>query len=179
MYCLFIFLCYLFSIATVRHQRLRESPVVRRAGLWAAVSGRGRQVTLDHIDPICSFSLSSIHIGMHALILYLSPILRIWVYTWLVVLSHAVMSVIQAFPSFVMLSLACVFVSGGLPSVEIWVDHGEDQCCSLSKVRMVETVGFHQVMWLVMLESAKDRILGVDPQDSMWHHMSSMEWLAY
>jgi hypothetical protein len=31
----------------------------------------------------------------------------------------------------------------------------------------VETVGFHQVMWLVMLESAKDRILGVDPQDSM------------
>jgi hypothetical protein len=26
----------------------------------------------------------------------------------------------------------------------------------------VETVGFHQVMWLVMLESAKDRILGVD-----------------
>jgi hypothetical protein len=27
---------------------------------------------------------------------------------------------------------------------------------------MVETVGFHQVRWLVMLESAKDRILGVD-----------------
>jgi hypothetical protein len=27
---------------------------------------------------------------------------------------------------------------------------------------MVETVGFHQVMWLVMLESAKDQILGVD-----------------
>jgi hypothetical protein len=27
---------------------------------------------------------------------------------------------------------------------------------------MVEMVGFHQVMWLVMLESAKDRILGVD-----------------
>jgi hypothetical protein len=27
---------------------------------------------------------------------------------------------------------------------------------------MVETVGFHQVMWFVMLESAKDRILGVD-----------------
>jgi hypothetical protein len=26
----------------------------------------------------------------------------------------------------------------------------------------VETVGFHQVMWLVMLESAKHRILGVD-----------------
>ena len=28
---------------------------------------------------------------------------------------------------------------------------------------MVEMVGFRQVMWLVILESAKDRILGVDP----------------
>jgi hypothetical protein len=28
---------------------------------------------------------------------------------------------------------------------------------------MVETVGIHQVMWLVMLESAKDRVIGVDP----------------
>jgi hypothetical protein len=27
---------------------------------------------------------------------------------------------------------------------------------------MVETVGFHQVMWFVTFESAKDRILGVD-----------------
>jgi hypothetical protein len=27
---------------------------------------------------------------------------------------------------------------------------------------MVETVGICQVMWLVMLESTKDRILGVD-----------------
>jgi hypothetical protein len=27
---------------------------------------------------------------------------------------------------------------------------------------MVETVGIHQVMWLVMLESAKDRVIGVD-----------------
>jgi hypothetical protein len=27
---------------------------------------------------------------------------------------------------------------------------------------MVETVGICQVMWIVMLESAKDRILGVD-----------------
>jgi hypothetical protein len=27
---------------------------------------------------------------------------------------------------------------------------------------MVETVGIRQVMWIVMLESAKDRILGVD-----------------
>jgi uncharacterized membrane protein len=76
-------------------------------------------VTLDHIDPMCSLSLSSIHIGMHALILYLSFILSIWVHTLLVLLSHAVMSVVQVFPSFVMLSLACVFVRDGLPSIEM------------------------------------------------------------
>jgi hypothetical protein len=28
---------------------------------------------------------------------------------------------------------------------------------------MVETVGFRQMMWLVMFESAKDQILRVDP----------------
>jgi hypothetical protein len=27
---------------------------------------------------------------------------------------------------------------------------------------MVETDGIHQVMWFVMLESAKDRVIGVD-----------------
>jgi hypothetical protein len=27
---------------------------------------------------------------------------------------------------------------------------------------MVETVGFYQVMWIVMLKSAKDQVLGVD-----------------
>jgi hypothetical protein len=27
---------------------------------------------------------------------------------------------------------------------------------------VVETVGFRQVMWIVKLESAKDRVLGVD-----------------
>jgi hypothetical protein len=27
---------------------------------------------------------------------------------------------------------------------------------------MLETIGIHQVMWLVMLESTKDQILGVD-----------------
>jgi hypothetical protein len=27
---------------------------------------------------------------------------------------------------------------------------------------MVETVGFHQEMWFIMLKSAKDRILGAD-----------------
>jgi hypothetical protein len=77
-------------------------------------------------------------------------------------LSHAVMSIIQVFPSIVMLSLACVFVSDGRPSIQMWFDHGEDRCCDLSKVGMVETVGFRQVMCLVMFKSAKDQILGVD-----------------
>jgi hypothetical protein len=27
---------------------------------------------------------------------------------------------------------------------------------------MVETVGIHQVMWFIMLEFAKDRVIGVD-----------------
>jgi hypothetical protein len=43
----------------------------------------------------------------------------IGVHIWLVILSHAVMSVIQVFPSFVILSLGCVFVRDGLPSVEM------------------------------------------------------------
>jgi hypothetical protein len=61
-------------------------------------------------------------------------------------LSHAVMSIVQVFPSFVMLSLDCVFVRDGLPSVKILFDCGEDQCCDSSMDRMVETVGFRQVM---------------------------------
>jgi hypothetical protein len=113
-------------------------------------------------------SFSNIHIGLHALILYLSLILRIWVHTWLVMLSHAVISVVQVFPSFVILSLACVFVRDGLPSIETWFDHGEDRCYCLSNVRMVETVGFCQVLWFIMLESAKNWILGVDtPEQHM------------
>jgi hypothetical protein len=44
---------------------------------------------------------------------------------------------------------------------------------------MVETIGFCQVLWLVMLESAKDIILGVDTQGNMCHHVSGMEQLAY
>jgi hypothetical protein len=77
-------------------------------------------------------------------------------------LSHVVMSVLQVFPSFLMLSLACVIVRDGLSSVEMWFDCGEDRCCGLIKVGIVEMVGFRLVMWLVMLKSAKDRILGVD-----------------
>jgi hypothetical protein len=72
------------------------------------------------------------------------------------------MRVVQVFSSFVMLSLTYVFVRGGFPSIEMWFDLGEDRWYGLSKVGMEETVGIRQVMWLVMLESAKNRILGVD-----------------
>jgi hypothetical protein len=111
---------------------------------------------------VLSFSPSSIHIGLHASILYLSLILLDFGHTWLVMLSHAVMSVVQVFPSLMMLSLACVFVRGGLSSVKMRFDHGEDRCCNFGKVGMVEMVGFRQVMWFVMLKSAMDRILGID-----------------
>jgi hypothetical protein len=129
MYYLFICLCCLFLIATVRRRRLWESARAQHSKLWAVASEKVGQVTLNHIDLMCSLSLSNIHIGLHALILCLSLILRIWVHTWLVLLSHAVMSVVQVFPSFVMLSLACVFVRYDLPSVEMWFDRGEGRCC--------------------------------------------------
>jgi hypothetical protein len=75
-------------------------------------------VTLDYIDPMCFLSLVYT-LACKLQFYYLSLILRIWVHTWLVMLCHAVMSVIQIFPSFVMLSLGCVFVRDGLPSVEM------------------------------------------------------------
>jgi hypothetical protein len=40
---------------------------------------------------------------------------------------------------------------------------------------MVETVGIRQVMWFIMLESAKDRVIGVEPQDNRCHHVSGMD----
>jgi hypothetical protein len=49
----------------------------------------------------------------------------------------------------------------------------------LARFGMAETVGIRQVMWFVMLESAKDQVIGVDTQDNRCHHMSDMEWLAY
>jgi hypothetical protein len=94
-------------------------------------------------------------------------------------LSHVVMSVIQVFPSFVILSLACAFMRDGLPSDKMWFDHGEDRCYGLSKVGMVETVGFRQVIWLVMLESAMERILGGDTPGQhvpprVWYRMACL-----
>jgi hypothetical protein len=44
---------------------------------------------------------------------------------------------------------------------------------------MAKTVGIRQVMWFVMLESGKDRVIGVDTQDNRCCHVSGMEQLAY
>jgi hypothetical protein len=44
---------------------------------------------------------------------------------------------------------------------------------------MVETVGIYQVMWIVMLKSAKDRVIGVDtPRQQVPPHVR-MERLAH
>jgi hypothetical protein len=75
-------------------------------------------VFLDHIDPICFLPLVT---HLHALIGSPIPYTPIGLSLWLVdFLSPAVMSVIQVFPSYMMLSLACVSVRVfGLPSVEM------------------------------------------------------------
>jgi hypothetical protein len=73
-------------------------------------------VFLDHIDPICFLPLVT---HLHALIRLPIPYIPIGLGLWVVgLLSPAVMSVIQVFPSYMMLSLACVFVRVfGLPSL--------------------------------------------------------------
>jgi hypothetical protein len=73
-------------------------------------------VFLDHIDPICFLPLVT---HLHTLIGLPIPYIPIGLGLWVVdLLSPAVLSVIQVFPSYMMLSLACVFVRVfGLPSL--------------------------------------------------------------
>jgi hypothetical protein len=59
------------------------------------------------------------------------------------------------------LSLTCV-VGVGLPSVVMWGDRGEIRCCGLSKVWNGEKGCDLHGLWFVMLESTKDRVIGVD-----------------
>jgi hypothetical protein len=75
-------------------------------------------VFLFYIDPICFLPLVT---HLHALIGLPIPYIPIGLDLWLVdLLSPAVMSVVQFFPSYMMLSLACVFVRVfGLPSVKM------------------------------------------------------------
>jgi hypothetical protein len=72
----------------------------------------------DHIDSICFLPLVT---HLHALIELPIPYIPIGLGLWLVdLLSPIVMSVVQVFPSYMMLSLASAFVRVfGLPSVEI------------------------------------------------------------
>jgi hypothetical protein len=52
--------------------------------------------------------------------------------------------------------------SVGLPSIVMWGDRGEFRCYGLSKVwNGGEGCDLHG-LWLVMLKSAKDRVIGVD-----------------
>jgi hypothetical protein len=97
-YCLFICLHYLFPVAIVRCRRFWESPIAQHSRLWAAASGRARQVPFTMLILYAFFS--SIYNGMHALKLLPKPhTLGIWVHTWLVMLSCAVMRVMQVFHS--------------------------------------------------------------------------------
>jgi hypothetical protein len=75
-------------------------------------------VFLDHIDPICLLPPVT---HLHALIGLPITYIPIGLGLWLVdLLSPAVMRVVQVFSSYMMLSLACVFVRVfGLPSIEM------------------------------------------------------------
>jgi hypothetical protein len=75
-------------------------------------------VFLDHIDPICFLPLVT---HWHALIGLPIPYIPIGLGLWLLdLLSPAFMRVVQVFLSYMMLSLACVFVRVfGLPSTEM------------------------------------------------------------
>jgi hypothetical protein len=75
-------------------------------------------VFLDHVDPICVLPLVT---HLHALIGLPIPYIPIGLGLWLVdLLSPAVKSVIQVISSYMMLSLAGVFVRVfGLSSIEM------------------------------------------------------------
>jgi hypothetical protein len=70
----------------------------------------------DHIDSICFLPVVT---HLHALIGLPIPYIPIGLGLWVVeLLSPTVMSVIQLFPSYMMLTLACVFMRVfGLPSL--------------------------------------------------------------
>jgi hypothetical protein len=75
-------------------------------------------VFLDHIDHICFLHLvTHLHVLIGLPITYIPIGLGLWLVD---LLSPAVMSVVQVFLSYMILSLVCVFVGVfGLPSVEM------------------------------------------------------------
>jgi hypothetical protein len=104
---------------------------------------------------------------------------RIGICVWVVLLSPTVMRVVQVFhlydvgfglwivESLVFYPLRCELIMVRIDAV-IW-----------AWVGMVETVGIHQVMWLVVHESAKDWILEEDTpgQQVSPHVRYGMAWL--
>jgi hypothetical protein len=115
---LFILCIACFRSLLFRRCELQKSSRPSGRRLSAVASRETRQVFLDHIDPICFLPLVT---HLHGLIELLVPYIPIGLDLWLVdLLSPAVMRVIQVFPSYMMLSLACVFVRAfGLLSVEM------------------------------------------------------------
>jgi hypothetical protein len=168
---LFVYDC-LFSVAIVRRWWVWESPGAQHSSLWVAASGRARQVPLDHIDPMRSLFLSSSHIDLHALILLPKPYtFRIWVYTWIVTLSHAVMSVVQVFhPLWCWVSLclceSVVVVHPSRCELTVWG-------LKLWFEQWFEWWRWLIPSWRVVLEFAKDRVLGLDTPGQ---HMPPHVW---
>jgi hypothetical protein len=72
----------------------------------------------DHIDPICFLPLvTHLHTLIGLPVPYIPTELGLWVVD---LLSPTAMSVVQVIPSYMILSLACVFVRVfGLPSIEM------------------------------------------------------------
>jgi hypothetical protein len=112
-------------------------------------------------------SLSSSYIGLHALILLpKSYTFRIWVHTWLVMRSHAVMSVVQVFHPlgcWVGLCLCDSLVVFHPPRCELIV-----RGSILWFEKWLELRRWLIPSWHVVLKSAKDQILGVD---TLGHHV--------
>jgi hypothetical protein len=100
-----------------------------------------RQVTLDYIDPMCFLSLVHI-LAFMLLYCYLSLILLgFGFHTWLVMLSPAVLSVIQVFhPLWCWFWLVSLWDCCGLPSMEMWFDRVRIDAVVWAQAGMVEMV---------------------------------------
>jgi hypothetical protein len=72
-YCFIYCLYYLFSIIIVLMFHYSTRLKTTRKKTLSSRKREARQVTLDHIDPMCTLSLSSSYIGLHALISLSKP----------------------------------------------------------------------------------------------------------
>jgi hypothetical protein len=106
-------------------------------------------------------SLCSSHIGLHALILLPKPrTLGIWIHSWLVMLSHAVMSVVQVFHHLwcwvgLCLCESVVVFHLLICELNVWES-------MLWFEQRLEWWRWLILSWHVVLKYANDQILGVD-----------------